>query len=101
MWPPMADAAGFGVSLLALAVAAAGAWLPWAAYRAWRGPWRRAALAPLLFGLLWLVWMIARAAANPGDGANWQLQIFAWAMLTLVYMACAFTIKSILDKARR
>ncbi len=97
----MPDAAGPGISLLALAVAAAGAWLPWAASRAWRGPWRKAALAPLLLGLLWLVWMIARTAANPGDGANWQLPIFAWAMLTLVYMACAFTIKSILDKARR
>ncbi len=96
----MPDATDLGISLLTLAVAAAGAWLPWAAYRAWRGTWRRAALAPLLLGLPWLVWMIARAA-NPGDGANWRLQIFAWAMLTLVYMTCAFTIKSILDKARR
>lgn len=97
----MPDAAGLIVSLLALAVATAGVWLPWAAYRAWRGAWRKAALAPLLFGLLWLVWTIARAAANPGGGASWQLQIFAWAMMAMVYMTCAFTIKSILGKARR
>ena len=83
-----------------LGVAGASAWLPLAAYRQWRGGWRVAAVAPLLFGLLWLVVMLAGQAAGASGGAVWQLGVFGWAMGTMVYMVAVLTIKSILDKHR-
>ena len=91
---------GIGISLLVLGVAGASALLPLAACRQWRGVWRAAAGAPLLFGLLWLVMMLAGRAAGVSGGAVWQLGVFGWAMGTMVYMVAVLTIKSILDKNR-
>ena len=95
------NSAGIGITVLVLLVMSASAYLPLAAYRHWSGPWRMAALAPLLMLLLWVVLILAGRAADPSAHTLWQLEMFGWAMLTMVYMVVAFTIKSILDKSDR
>ncbi len=97
----MAGAAGVGLTGLVLLVAAASAWLPLAAYRRWTGIWRKAALAPLLLLMLWVALILAGRAVDPSAHALWQLELFGWAMATMVYMVVALTIKSILDNSAR
>ncbi len=92
---------GGGLTVLVLLVAAASAYLPLAAYRYWTGAWRKAALAPLLLVLLWVVLVLAHRAVDPSAHPRWQLELFALAMAMMVYMVAAFTIKSILNKAGR
>ena len=92
---------GGGLTVLILLVAAASAYLPLAAYRHWTGAWRKAALAPLLLLLLWVVLVLAHRAVDPSAHPRWQLELFVLAMAMTVYMVAAFTIKSILDKSRR
>ena len=88
------------VTILVLPVLAASAYLPLMAYRHWTGAWRKAALAPLLILLLWIVLILSGRAVDPSSHALWQLEMFGWAMGTMVFMVAAFTIKSILDKSR-
>ncbi len=98
-----AEAGSFGTVItgLTLAVAAAAAWLPLAAWRHWRGPWRSVALAPLFLLLLWVALIVAGRAAGASAHPLWPLEIFAWAMATMVYMVAALTVKSILNKSQR
>ena len=98
---PTSTAVGAGLTILVLLVMAASAYLPLAAYRHWTGAWRKAALAPLLILLLWVVLILTSRAADPAAHALWPLEMFGWAMGTMVYMVAAFTIKSILDKSKR
>ena len=92
---------GGGLTVLVLLVTAASVYLPLAAYRYWTGIWRKAALAPLLLLLLWVVLVLAHRAVDPSAHPRWQLELFALAMAMMVYMVAAFTIKSILNKADR
>ena len=96
-----AVAVGGGLTILILLVAAASAYLPLAACRYWKGAWRKAALAPLLLLLLWIVLALAHKAADPSAHPRWQLELFILAMGTMVYMVAVFTIKSIIDKSKR
>lgn len=92
---------GAGLTVLILLVTAASVYLPLAAYRHWTGAWRKAALAPLLILLLWVVLVLAHRAVDASAHPRWPLELFVLAMAMMVYMVAALTIKSILDKSRR
>lgn len=90
---------GVGLTVLVLLVTAASVYLPLAAYSHWTGAWRKAALAPLLLLLLWVVLVLAHKAVDPSAHPRWQIEFFIGAMAIMIYMVAAFTIKSILNKA--
>lgn len=87
------------IAAFVLIVTAASAALPYSAIRQWRGAWRAAAAAPLVVLLLWLgVITVSRVLAT-GAHALWPLEIFAWAMLNMIYMVSIMTIKRMFAKA--
>lgn len=70
------------------------------AFRNWpQKGWRWGALLPIAILLLILV---AIAIAKLGDGDShelWPLEIFAWAMMNMIYMVGLMTTKRIFEKA--
>ena len=87
------------IAAFVLIVTAASAVLPYSAIRQWRGAWRVAAAAPLLVLLLWLGVIIVSRAMATGSHALWPLELFAWAMLNMIYMVSIMTIKRMFAKA--
>ena len=87
------------ISIIVITISAASAALPIAAIRQWTGGWRMAAMAPLAVLLLWVsIILIARLASSDAHRL-WPFEIFAWAMLNMIYMVAVMTVKRILDKA--
>ena len=71
-----------------------------AAFRNWpQKGWRWAALAPI--GILALMGVIITLARFSGNNTHelWSLEIFAWAMLNMIYMVGLMTTKRIFEKA--
>ena len=87
------------IAAFVLIVTAASAVLPYSAIRQWRGAWRVAAAAPLVVLLLWLGVIIVSRALDTGSHALWPLELFAWAMLNMIYMVSIMTIKRMFAKA--
>lgn len=87
------------IAIFVIAVSIASAALPVAATKQWLGSWRLAAGAPLLVLLLWIVVIVVARIDNPNAHRFWPFEIFAWAMLNMIYMVGIMTAKRILDKA--
>ena len=87
------------IALFVFAVTAASAALPLAAWREWRGYWRPGALFPLLFLLFWLGVIGLSKWRDPESHSLWPFEIFAWAMLNMIYMVGLMTAKRIIDKS--
>lgn len=86
------------IVLLVLAVSAAGAALPAAAAVRWPAPWRAAAAAPLALLAVWIAASAVSAAVWPGSRRMWPLELFAWTMLSMVYMSGLIAVKRRRDK---
>ncbi|MFT6092521.1 MAG: Kef-type K+ transport system membrane component KefB [Pseudohongiellaceae bacterium] len=88
------------IALIVISATLASAALCIAAYRNWpQKGWRLGALAPV--GVLALILVII-AFARLGDNIShelWPLEIFAWAMLNMIYMVGLMTTKRIFEKA--
>jgi peptidoglycan/LPS O-acetylase OafA/YrhL len=88
------------IALIVICATLASAALCIAAYRNWpQKTWRLGALAPV--GVLALMLVII-AFARLGDNIShelWPLEIFAWAMLNMIYMVGLMTTKRIFEKA--
>ena len=88
------------IALIVICATLASAALCIAAYRNWpQKAWRLGALAPV--GVLALMLVII-AFARLGDNIShelWPLEIFAWAMLNMIYMVGLMTTKRIFEKA--
>ena len=84
----------WAIIALVVLTALASAALPLAALRQWRGRWRLLAALPLAALLLWGVAVIALGHTG------WPLQLFIWAMLTLVYMMALMTVRRMILKHR-
>ncbi|MFT4887481.1 MAG: cytochrome c biogenesis factor [Pseudohongiellaceae bacterium] len=88
------------IALIVICATLASAALCIAAYRNWpQKSWRLGALAPA--GVLALMLVII-AFARLGDNIShelWPLEIFAWAMLNMIYMVGLMTTKRIFEKA--
>jgi len=89
----------FLIASFVLAVTAASAVLPYSAVRKWQAGWRIAAAAPLVVLFLWLILIVASKALGTGSHELWPLEVFAWAMLNMIYMVAAMTVKRIFARA--
>ena len=87
------------IAAVVLVFSMASAVLPIAAIRQWRGAWRNAAIAPLLGLLVWVAVIVTSRSLDPTSHRLWPFEIFAWAMLNMIYMVSAMTIKRIFEKA--
>lgn len=87
------------LSVVVLATAAGSAALPVSAYRYWTGYWKLVAAIPMLMLTGWTGLIVISRLLQPGAHAYWQLEIFAWAMLTMLYMATVMTAKRQFEKA--
>lgn len=85
--------------LIVMAVAAGSAMLPISAYRYWKGYWKLVAALPLLVLAAWVCWIVIARLIQPTAHAYWLLEIFAWAMLAMLYMATMMTAKRQFEKA--
>ena len=97
--PDSAWAWNLVIALIVLAATAASAALPLAALKQWRGSWRIAAAIPLVILLIW-VGFIALSRLGDGQGHRlWPLEIFAWAMINMIYMVAIMAAKRVFIKA--
>ncbi len=74
------------VVVIILAVSAASAALTIAALKLWYGHWRWAAVFPFFILAFWILIIIGSRLFNEDAHLLWPLEIFAWAMLNLIYM---------------
>ena len=72
--------------------------LSFAAMRQWRGKWSISALLPMVILALWCLIIVIAKVQSPESHTLWPFEIFAWAMLNMVYMVGVMTIKRILEK---
>ncbi|MFN3162237.1 MAG: hypothetical protein ACE37N_01820 [Pseudohongiellaceae bacterium] len=87
------------IALVVLVFSLASAALPAAAIRQWRGAWCFAAAAPLVGLLLWLLLIVVGRLIDPASHRLWPFEIFAWAMLNMIYMVAVMTTKRTFEKA--
>lgn len=73
--------------------------LPVAALRQWQGYWKLVAAIPLLCLMGWVALILLAQSINSESHSLWILELFAWAMLTLIYMVVVFTAKRAFEKA--
>ena len=88
------------VVVIILAVSAASAALTIAALKQWHGHWRWAAVFPFLILAFWTLVIIGSRLFNDDAHRLWPLEIFAWAMLNLIYMQILMIAKKNLDKVK-
>jgi hypothetical protein len=87
------------IALIVLLAALASAALPIAAFRNWTNRWRWGALFPFAVLTVWSSIIIASKLIDPLAHRLWQLELFAWAMLNMIYMVALMTTKRIFEKA--
>ena len=88
------------VVVIILAVSAASAALTIAALKQWYGHWRWAAVFPFFILAFWILIIIGSRLFNDDAHRLWPLEIFAWAMLNLIYMQILMIAKKNLDKVK-
>lgn len=69
-----------------------------AAIRQWNRNWGLVSGLPILGLMVWSGVILAAKAADPAAHALWTLEIFAWAMLNMIYMVTAMTAKRMFAK---
>lgn len=69
-----------------------------AAIRQWNRNWGLVAGLPILGLMLWSGIIVVAKSADPAAHALWTLEIFAWAMLNMIYMVTAMTAKRMFAK---
>ena len=85
--------------LIVAATAVGSAALPVSAFKVWTGYWKLVAAMPFLVLAGWCAWIIIARLLDAAAHPYWLLEIFAWAMLTLLYMATVFTARRQFEKA--
>lgn len=86
------------VAILVLSVAAGSAVLPISALKHWKGQWRLCAALPLLVLLIWLGVITISKVIVVDSHRLWPFEIFAWAMITMIYMVTMMTAKRAFEK---
>ena len=86
------------IALIAVVFTLASAALPLAAMRQWKGGWSLAAAFPLGILLIWIAIISIAKLQSLESHKLWPFEVFAWAMLNMVYMVSVMTIKRILEK---
>ncbi len=86
------------IIFVVIAVTLASAVLPAAAIRQWDRNWRLVAGLPLFILLAWLLIIVITKSLNPESHQLWPLEIFAWAMINMIYMVTVMTAKRMFAK---
>ncbi|PCI76361.1 MAG: hypothetical protein COB20_10865 [SAR86 cluster bacterium] len=86
------------ITLLVLAATAGSAVLNVAAIRHWDRNWGLVSGLPLLGLLLWGALIVVSKQFDASAHELWALEIFAWAMINLIYMVTAMTAKRMFAK---
>jgi len=86
------------IALLVFAATAGSAVLNIAAIRNWDRNWGLVSGLPLLGLLLWGVLIVVAKQLDANAHELWALEIFAWAMINLIYMVTAMTAKRMFAK---
>lgn len=81
------------IAFLVLAATAGSAVLNIAAIRNWDRNWGLVSGLPLLGLLLWGALIVVAKQLDANAHELWALEIFAWAMINLIYMVTAMTAK--------
>ena len=86
------------IAFLVFAATAGSAVLNIAAIRNWDRNWGLISGLPLLCLLFWAALIIATRQLDATAHELWALEIFAWAMINLIYMVTAMTAKRMFAK---
>ena len=86
------------IAFLVFAATAGSAVLNIAAIRNWDKNWGLISGLPLLCLLLWAALILATRQLDANAHELWALEIFAWAMINLIYMVTAMTAKRMFAK---
>ena len=81
------------IALLVFAATAGSAVLNIAAIRNWDRNWGLVSGLPLLGLLLWGLLIVVSKQLDAGAHQLWAFEIFAWAMINMIYMVTAMTAK--------
>lgn len=96
-----ADGSAIWNTLLLLIVFAATAGsgvLNVAAIRQWDKNWGLVSGLPLLALFIWVAIIVFSRSLDPSSHALWAFEIFAWAMINMIYMVTAMTAKRMFAK---
>ena len=86
------------IALIVLAATAGSAALNIAAIRNWDRNWGLVSGLPLAGLLLWCLLIVVGISMDAGAHGLWPLEIFAWAMINMIYMVTAMTAKRMFAK---
>jgi len=86
------------IILIVFAATAGSAVLNIAAIRQWDRNWGLVSGLPLVGLLVWSLLIFIAKFVDPETHALWTLEIFAWAMINMVYMVTAMTAKRMFAK---
>ena len=86
------------IALLVFAATAASAVLNIAAIRHWDRNWGLVSALPLFALLLWGLLIVVAKQLDASAHELWALEIFAWAMINMIYMVTAMTAKRMFAK---
>ncbi|MFT4816952.1 MAG: peptidoglycan/LPS O-acetylase OafA/YrhL [Pseudohongiellaceae bacterium] len=86
------------IAFLVFAATAGSAVLNIAAIRNWDKNWGLVSGLPLLGLLIWGALIVVAKQLDANAHALWALEIFAWAMINLIYMVTAMTAKRMFAK---
>ena len=86
------------IALIVITFTMASAALPIAAMRQWKNAWSTAAKVPLFVLVIWILVIIVGKLQSVDSHNLWSFELFAWAMMNMVYMVTIMTIKRIIEK---
>ena len=86
------------IALIVIIFTMASAALPIAATRQWKNAWSTAAKVPLCALGIWILVIIVGKLQSADSHNLWSFELFAWAMMNMVYMVTIMTIKRIIEK---
>ena len=86
------------IALIVIIFTMASAALPIAAARQWKNAWSTAAKVPLFALGIWILVIIVGKLQSADSHNLWSFELFAWAMMNMVYMVTIMTIKRIIEK---
>ena len=86
------------ITIIVLSVVAGSSLLPISALKHWTGQWRLCAAFPLCMLVIWLGVIGISKLISPDSHPLWSLELFSWAMLTMIYMVTIMTAKRLFEK---
>ena len=86
------------IALIVIIFTMASAALPIAAVKQWKNAWSTAAKVPLCALGIWILVIIVGKLQSADSHNLWSFELFAWAMMNMVYMVTVMTIKRIIEK---